>query len=67
MTYSNLGTAYRTLAEVEEKAENCRRPIRAFEEALKVYTEHDFPQMYGLEERNLRHALDGVCRQVEGG
>jgi len=65
--YSNLGNAYSTLAEVEEKAENCRRAIGAYEEALKVYTEHDFPQVYRLVDRNLRHALEGVCRQVEGG
>ena len=38
MTQSNLGNAYRTLAEVEDKAENCQKAIKACEEALKVST-----------------------------
>ena len=38
MTQNNLGNAYGTLAEVEEKGENCRRAIGAYEEALRVRT-----------------------------
>ncbi|TAK60152.1 MAG: hypothetical protein EPO24_06985, partial [Bacteroidetes bacterium] len=37
-TQNNLGTAYRTLAEVEEKSANCKHAIRAYESALKVST-----------------------------
>jgi len=37
-TQNNLGTAYGTLAEVQDKVENCNKAIQAFQEALKVYT-----------------------------
>jgi tetratricopeptide (TPR) repeat protein len=37
-TQNNLGNAYSTLAEVEAKAENCKKAIEAYEEALKVTT-----------------------------
>ena len=32
----NLGNAYSTLAEEEDKEENCKRAIKAFEEALQI-------------------------------
>jgi tetratricopeptide (TPR) repeat protein len=56
MTQNNLGTAYRTLGEVEEKAENCKKAIKAYEEALKVYTLEDFPMDYGMTQNNLGNA-----------
>jgi tetratricopeptide (TPR) repeat protein len=52
-TQNNLGTAYRTLAEVEAKAENCKRAIEAYEEALKVYTRERYPMDYGKTQNNL--------------
>ena len=66
MTQNNLGTAYRTLAEVEEKGENCRRAIEAYGEALGVYTEELSPQVHALVARNLSRTLEGACRD-EGG
>lgn len=60
-TQNNLGTVYSTLAEVEAKAENCRKAIRAYEEALKVFTREEFPEMYSLIDHNLRKALN-FCR-----
>ncbi len=42
LTQNNLGTAYGTLAEVEDKAANCRKAIAAFEAALKVITRERF-------------------------
>ena len=53
MTQDNLGTAYRTLAEVEQRRENCRRAIEAHEEALRVHTLEDFPMRYGGTQNNL--------------
>ncbi|MCK4225241.1 MAG: hypothetical protein KAX39_08665, partial [candidate division Zixibacteria bacterium] len=49
----NLGNAYRTLAEVESKSENCKLAIGAYEEALGVYTEKNFPQVHQLIMGNL--------------
>jgi len=66
MTQNNLGTAYSTLAEVEEKGENCRRAIEAYREALGVYTEELSPQVHAVVARNLFRTLEGVCRD-EGG
>jgi tetratricopeptide (TPR) repeat protein len=53
MTQNNLGVAYRTLGEVESKAENCRLAIGAYEQALKVRTLDRFPMDYGMTQNNL--------------
>ena len=67
MTQNNLGTAYSTLAEVEEQAENCNKAIAAYEEALKAYAEQDLPELYQLVKRNLTLTLERVCRQLQEG
>jgi len=53
MTQNNLGTAYGTLGEVEDKVANCKKAIAAYEEALKVYTLEDFPDQHLLVASNL--------------
>jgi tetratricopeptide (TPR) repeat protein len=62
-----LGNAYNTLAEVEDKAdlaevedkaENSKRAIEAYEEALKVFTESEYPEIFPLVERNLKILRD---------
>jgi len=58
MTQNNLGNAYSTLAEVEHKADNCKRAIEAYKQALKVFTKEEFPEAYRMVERNLRTLLD---------
>jgi len=50
---NNLGNAYRTLGEVEQKALNCKMAIKAFQEALKVYTIDAFPLHYTMTQNNL--------------
>jgi hypothetical protein len=55
---NNLGDAYCTLAEVEDKSENCRRAIEAYREALKVFTKEEFPEIHPGVERNLKIILD---------
>ena len=64
MTQHNLGRAYTTLAEVEEKGENCERAIEAYEEALTVFTLEDIPMDYGKAQCNLGNAY-GKLAQVE--
>jgi tetratricopeptide (TPR) repeat protein len=44
MTQNNIGTAYRTLAEVEEKALNCKKAIEAYRKSLKIFTEYSYPE-----------------------
>jgi len=56
-----LGNAYRTLAEVKDKAENCQRAIKAYEEALRVFTKEEFPEIYSLVANNFKNLLD-FCR-----
>ena len=64
MTQNNLGNAYRTLAEVEAKAANCRKAIAACEAALTVYTRERFPMQYGTTQNNLGTAY-GTLAEVE--
>lgn len=56
MTMNNLGNALRVLGEVEDKALNCKEAVKAYKEALKVYTFEDFPMQYEIVMRNLRRA-----------
>jgi hypothetical protein len=58
MTQNNLGTAYRTLGEVEEKAENCKKAIMAYQEALRVYNKQEYPQQYAGVSSNLKIVED---------
>jgi tetratricopeptide (TPR) repeat protein len=64
MTQNNLGNAYRTLAEVEDKAANCRKAIAAYEAALTVYTRERFTMDYGMTQNNLGTAY-GTLAEVE--
>ena len=64
MTQNNLGTAYRTLGEVEAKPENCKKAINACEEALKVRTLDRFPMDYAMTQNNLGNAY-GTLGEVE--
>jgi len=50
---SNLGIAYRTLVDVEDKAGNCNKAIQAYQESLKVRTLEDFPMQYAMTQNNL--------------
>jgi tetratricopeptide (TPR) repeat protein len=54
-TQNNLGNAYQTLAEVEDKAGNCKKAIQAFKEALSVYTKEEFPEVYRIIEKNIKN------------
>jgi len=56
MTQNNLGNAYRTLGEVENKSANCKLAIAAYREALKVYTLDRFPMQYAGTQNNLGNA-----------
>jgi len=69
MTQNNLGTAYGRLSEVEEeeedKADNCKRAIKAFEEAMKVYTFGKFPYEYAMTQNNLGVAYRNLSEVEE--
>ncbi len=60
----SLGNAYRKLAEVEAKVDNCKRAIEASQEALKVYALESFPLDYAVAQNNLGNAY-GTLAEVE--
>ena len=55
-TQNNLGVAYRTLSDVENKSRNCKRAIEAYEAALIVYTLDHFPMQYATTKNNIAGA-----------
>ena len=56
LAQNTLGNAYGTLAQVEDKAANCRKAIAADEAALTVYTRESFPMDYAMAQDNLGNA-----------
>ncbi len=44
---------YRTLAEIEDKVDSCQKGIKAFEQALSVFTQDEHPDTYELVKTNL--------------
>jgi tetratricopeptide (TPR) repeat protein len=58
---NNLGNAYCILADVEDKTENCKRAIEAFQEALKVRTLDKFPIDYSATQNNMGNAYSTLA------
>ena len=58
MTRNNLGAALWTLAEVENKRENCSKAITAYQEALNVFNEEEFPELFPLVSVNRKLTLE---------
>ncbi len=58
---NNLGNAYWTLAEVEDKAQNCQLAINACQEALRFYTPDRFPMQYAMTQNNLGVAYETLA------
>jgi hypothetical protein len=56
MTQNNLGNAYCDLAGVRDPEVNLERAIKAYEEALTVYTKQAFPVNYVKVSNNLSRA-----------
>ncbi len=50
---NNLGVSYSELANIEERAENLKKAIGAYGEALKVITLEEFPIQYATTQNNL--------------
>ncbi len=59
MTQNNLGAAYQTLAEIEDKDKNCKKAIDAYQEALEIVK--DIPNLYQQIKSNLEIARE-ICR-----
>jgi len=60
-THNNLGNAYATLAEVENKADNCKKAIKAFKKTLKVRTLEKFPIQYANTNNNIAVAYSKLA------
>jgi tetratricopeptide (TPR) repeat protein len=56
-----LGIAYGLLAQVRDKAENCRKGIAAFQEALRVNTLERSPMNYAFIQDNMGNALASLA------
>ncbi len=52
-TQGSLGNALQRLADIENKAANCKKAIAAYQEALKIYTLERFPMDYAMTQNNL--------------
>jgi len=63
-TQRKSGDIYWELSQYQNKAENCKKAITAFKEALKVYTLERFPIYYGGTQNNLGTAY-GTLAEVE--
>jgi tetratricopeptide (TPR) repeat protein len=55
MTQHNLGNAYSDLP-TGDRSENLRRAIACYENALRVYTETEFPYDWAMTQHNLGNA-----------
>ena len=66
MTQYNLGNAYSTLAEVENKAENCKKAITAYNESLRVYIKYKLLYQCKMIQNNLEIA-ERMLEQDKGG
>ena len=57
---SGEGVCYYRLANVRDKEENITRAIRAFEEALRIYTVEKYPLYYEIIMSNMRKAKQKI-------
>ena len=53
-----IGDIHWELSQYRDKKENCKKAIKAYEEALKVYVREGFPEIHKLVKHNLRNVLD---------
>jgi len=58
----SLGVVYLSMAHNVDKTDNCKKAIDAFEQALNVFTESDFPELYLEVNTNLERARK-LCRR----
>ncbi len=61
----NIGSAFGSLAGLENMAENCMKSIVSFQQALRVYTLEDHPEDYAKTHSNLGNAY-AMLASVEG-
>lgn len=57
MTQNNLRTAYNTFGEVKNKADNCKKAIKAYEESPKIYIKKEFPVPHEIVKKHYDNAL----------
>jgi len=52
-----IGDCHWSASQYKDKVENCRLAIKAYNEALKILTEEEFPEPHKLVKRNLERTL----------
>jgi tetratricopeptide (TPR) repeat protein len=65
MVYGTLGNIYNKLALYRDRAENCEKAIKAYEEALTVRTLDRFPMDYATTQNNLGAAYSTLAEVKE--
>ncbi|MDD3291358.1 MAG: tetratricopeptide repeat protein [Methanocellales archaeon] len=55
------GSIYWALSKYQDRKENCKKAIKAYDEALKVYTLERFPIQYATTQNNLGAAYDTLA------
>ncbi|MEM3525735.1 MAG: tetratricopeptide repeat protein, partial [Thermoplasmata archaeon] len=63
-TEYNMGIAYAILAKVENRAENCKKAIECYQEALSVLTKERYPVDYATTQNNMGIAY-AILAKVE--
>ena len=58
---------YRTLAEVEDKAKNCKLAIESYRQALMVRTSDKLPMDYAMTQNNLGNAYTTLAEMEDKG
>jgi tetratricopeptide (TPR) repeat protein len=59
-----LGNIYSSISKYRDKRENCEKALRAFNEALKVYTPEEYPVQYATNQNNIG-ATYGALAEVQ--
>ena len=59
----DLGRAYVRLAEIEDKSENYNKGIKAFDEALKIFTEESSPKVFEMIQHKYAERKYFSCRE----
>ena len=65
MTQNNLGNAYRILAEVEDREDNSKKALLSYTEAIKIFSEKQFPEVYPRILRNIQKLIKSYPELVK--
>nr|MDO8083118.1 DUF4062 domain-containing protein [Candidatus Freyarchaeota archaeon] len=56
-----LGKIYSNISNYKDKAENCKRAIKAYEGALEIFNSHDFPMEHAITQNGLGTVYEALA------